>query len=80
MGQKPLARSLMAPPERRILMLRGYKVMMNLDLAAMETKYDAQFKVVFDAIRELMAPPPVPPGPRIGFTRPKAELAAAVSQ
>ena len=25
-------------------------------LAALETKYDAQFKVVFDAIRELMAP------------------------
>jgi len=26
-------------------------------LAALEKKYDAQFKVVFDAIRELMAPP-----------------------
>lgn len=26
-------------------------------LAAMEKKYDAQFKVVFDAIRELMTPP-----------------------
>ena len=26
-------------------------------LAAMEKKYDAQFKVVFDAIRELMSPP-----------------------
>ncbi len=26
-------------------------------LAALERKYDAQFKVVFDAIRELMAPP-----------------------
>lgn len=26
-------------------------------LAAMENKYDAQFKVVFDAIRELMIPP-----------------------
>ena len=25
-------------------------------LAALEKKYDAQFKVVFDAIRELMAP------------------------
>ena len=25
-------------------------------LAALERKYDAQFKVVFDAIRELMAP------------------------
>jgi ORF6N domain len=28
-------------------------------LEALEKKYDAQFKVVFDAIRELMAPPPV---------------------
>jgi hypothetical protein len=26
-------------------------------LAALEREYDAQFKVVFDAIRELMAPP-----------------------
>jgi phage regulator Rha-like protein len=29
-------------------------------LAAMEKKYDAQFKVVFDAIRRLMSPPPKP--------------------
>ena len=36
-------------------------------LAAMETKYDAQFKVVFDAIRELMAPPEPPRKRRIGF-------------
>lgn len=48
-------------------------------LAEMESKYDAQFKVVFDAIRELMEPPPVPLRPRIGFTRPKAELAATAS-
>ena len=35
-------------------------------LAGLERKYDAQFKVVFDAIRELMTP--VPPKPRrIGF-------------
>ena len=27
-------------------------------LAALERRYDAQFRVVFDAIRELMAPPP----------------------
>ena len=26
-------------------------------LAALEKKYDAQFKIVFDAIRELMTPP-----------------------
>ena len=34
----------------------------------MEKKYDAQFKVVFDAIRELMTPPPKP-GRKIGFRR-----------
>ena len=36
-------------------------------LATLEGKYDAQFKVVFDAIRQLMAPPPEKPKPRIGF-------------
>ena len=37
-------------------------------LEALEKKYDAQFKVVFDAIRQLMAPPqPEPPKRRIGF-------------
>ena len=42
----------------------------NVDLArkldALEKKYDAQFKVVFDAIRQLMTPPPAPKR-RIGF-------------
>jgi len=37
-------------------------------LAALEEKYDSQFKVVFDAIRELMAPP-AKPERRIGFTK-----------
>ena len=36
-------------------------------LDELEKKYDAQFKIVFDAIRQLMAPPPGPPKPRIGF-------------
>jgi len=36
-------------------------------LDELENKYDTQFRVVFDAIRELMAPPPAPPGKRIGF-------------
>jgi len=36
-------------------------------LAAMERKYDAQFKVVFDAIRELMEPGENPKKGRIGF-------------
>lgn len=35
-------------------------------LAQLEKKYDAQFKVVFDAIRGLMAPPAAPRR-RIGF-------------
>ncbi len=37
-------------------------------LDALEKKYDAQFKVVFDAIRQLMAPPAAPHR-RIGFQR-----------
>ena len=37
----------------------------RLDL--LESKYDRQFKVVFDAIRELMAPAPATPRQRIGF-------------
>ena len=36
-------------------------------LAALEKRYDAQFKAVFDAIRELMAPPEAPRKRRIGF-------------
>ena len=36
-------------------------------LAALEKKYDAQFKVVFDAIRELMTPPDPKTKRSIGF-------------
>lgn len=36
-------------------------------LDALEAKYDRQFKVVFDAIRELMAPPAPAPKRPIGF-------------
>ena len=36
-------------------------------LAALERKYDAQFKVVFDAIRELMSPTEPKKKRRIGF-------------
>ena len=39
-------------------------------LDELEKKYDSQFKVVFDAIRQLMTPPPAKFKP-IGF-RPKA--------
>jgi hypothetical protein len=36
-------------------------------LDALEKKYNAQFKVVFDAIRQLMQPPASKPRPQIGF-------------
>jgi hypothetical protein len=36
-------------------------------LNSLEKKYDGQFKIVFDALRRLMEPPPLPPKPRIGF-------------
>jgi len=36
-------------------------------VAELEKKYDAQFKVVFDAIRELMAPPPPKNKRPVGF-------------
>ncbi len=43
----------------------------NVDLARkldqLEMKYDAQFKVVFDAIRQLMTPSAEPPRKRIGY-------------
>jgi hypothetical protein len=38
-------------------------------LEALEKKYDAQFKVVFDAIRELMAPPTPKHKRPIGFAQ-----------
>ena len=41
-------------------------------LVALEKKYDAQFRVVFDAIRDLMAPPPSKKKPPIGF-RPRSK-------
>lgn len=39
-------------------------------IEAMERKYDKQFKVVFDALRELIAPPERPKG-KIGFKNDK---------
>jgi hypothetical protein len=36
-------------------------------LEALEKKYDAHFQVVFEAIWQLMAPPPEPKKGRIGF-------------
>jgi hypothetical protein len=46
-------------------MLAGHQDLAR-KLAALERRYDAQFKVVFDAIRELMTPPSKPRRP-IGF-------------
>jgi hypothetical protein len=40
-------------------------------LNTMEKKYDAQFKIVFDAIRQLMQPSPLPPKRAIGYIAPK---------
>jgi len=37
----------------------------------MERKHDAKFRAIFDALRELMEPPPVPPKRPIGFVRDK---------
>jgi hypothetical protein len=48
-------------------MLAGHEDLAR-KLAALERKYDSQFKVVFDAIRDLMAPPRKPRRP-IGFGR-----------
>jgi ORF6N domain len=39
-------------------------------LALLEEKYDAQFRDVFDAIRDLMAPPETPKEERLGFLEP----------
>ncbi|HNX69487.1 MAG TPA: hypothetical protein PLL75_06535 [Candidatus Omnitrophota bacterium] len=49
-------------------MIRAHKKIWG-KIEAMEKKYDSQFKVVFDALRKLFAPPdpePKPKGP-IGF-------------
>jgi hypothetical protein len=39
-------------------------------LEELEQKYDAQFKIVFDAIRQLMQPAPEPPKAPFGFQAP----------
>lgn len=42
-------------------------------LSALEKKYDEQFQVVFDAIRELMVPPDLGKKRRIGFSPGRGE-------
>jgi hypothetical protein len=55
---------------RAFVNLRAF-LLSNKDLARklfeLENKYDAQFKEVFAAIRELMTPPPEPPRRRLGI-------------
>ena len=50
----------------RLRQMLGSHVALARKLADLEKKYDAQFRVVFEAIRELMQPPD-PPRKRIGF-------------
>ena len=51
----------------RLRDLIGHNRELARRLDVLESKYDRQFKVVFDAIRELMAPPTPAPKRRIGF-------------
>lgn len=53
-------------------MLAGHEDLAR-KLADLERKYDAQFRVVFDAIRGLMADPAPAPRRAIGFRREKEE-------
>lgn len=51
----------------RLRGLIGHNKELARRLDTLESRYDRQFKVVFDAIRELMAPPSPAPRRRIGF-------------
>jgi len=51
----------------RLRQMLASNVELARKLAALEKKYDAQFKVVFDAIRQLMAPPVPKKRRTIGF-------------
>jgi len=53
----------------RLRDLVGHNRQMTRRLNDLESKYDRQFKVVFDAIRELMTPPAPAPKRRIGFVQ-----------
>jgi len=50
----------------RLRQILGAHADLARKLATLERKYDSQFKAVFDAIRELMTPPPAKKRP-IGF-------------
>jgi len=51
----------------RLRDLIGHNRDLSKRLDDLESRYDHQFKVVFDAIRELMTPPVPAPRRKIGF-------------
>jgi len=51
----------------RLRQMLGSNAELARKVAVLESKYDAQFKVVFDAIRELMAPTAPKKTRRVGF-------------
>lgn len=53
----------------RLRRMLGANAELARKVEALERKYDGQFRVVFDAIKQLMAPSPLPPARRrpIGF-------------
>ena len=51
----------------RVRQMIGHHRELARRIDALESKYDDQFKVVFDAIRQLMNPPTAAPKRRIGF-------------
>jgi hypothetical protein len=53
----------------RLRQMLASNVELARKLATLERKYDTQFKVVFDAIRELMTPPEQTKKRSIGFGR-----------
>jgi len=62
---------------RAFLRLRGLALSVEKlarQVAALENRYDDQFKIVFQAIRQLLAPPD-PPRRRIGFSQDEEEQA-----
>ena len=60
-------------------MLATYKNLAR-KLEAMERKYDAQFRVVFDELRKLMEPPSEKPRRAIGFQAPKKQPSSSWRQ
>jgi len=53
--------------EQNIYLIQNRKVLLAEQLSLLEKHYDHQFKVVFDAIREIMDPIQPPKKRRIGF-------------